>query len=350
MTEAGPSSLRRPEGLASEAGARRRAVGLLVLLALLLVAVSTSISVGARAIPPLEVWRVLFSPDGGEASAIVGELRGPRTLLGALVGLALGVAGVLMQSHTRNPIADPSLLGVSHGAACAVVVSVFALGVTSLSGYVWFAIAGALLSSLVVFAVASGGARGPTPLTLILAGAAMTALMGGITSAIVLLDQRSLEVFRFWRIGSLAGRPDDVLWQVLPFLVAGLVLAVANTPGMNILALGDDVATALGQRVRLVRATGVLAIALLTGASVAAVGPIGFVGLMTPHLARSVVGPDHRWLVPYAALLGAAIVLFADVVGRVVAGTGEVEVGVVLAMVGAPVFVVLIRSRRLVAL
>lgn len=350
MTEAGASSLRRPEGPVSRLGRRRRALGLLFLIALLSTAATVSISVGARAIPPLEAWRVLFFPDGGEASVIVGELRVPRTLLGALVGLALGVAGVLMQSHTRNPIADPSLLGVSQGAACAVVVSVFTLGVTTLSGYVWFAIIGALLSSLVVFALASGGSRGPTPVTLVLAGAAMTALLTGITSGIVLLDERSLEVFRFWRIGSLAGRPADVLWQVLPFLTVGGVLAVANAPGMNILALGDDVATALGQRIRRVRAAGVLAIALLTGASVAAAGPIGFVGLMTPHLARAIIGPDHRWLVPYAALLGAAIVLFADVVGRVAAGSGEVEVGVVLGMAGAPVFVALIRSRRLVSL
>lgn len=331
-------------------GKRKRGLGLLLLLLLLGAAVAASISIGARPIPPTQAWQLLLFPDGGEASTIVRSLRVPRTVLGVLVGAASGVAGVLMQSHTRNPIADPAILGVAYGAACAVVVSIFLLKVTSLSGYVWFALAGALLASAAVFALASGGGRGPTPITLVLAGAAMTALLSGITSAIVLLDQQSLDVYRFWRVGSLVGRHSDVIWQVLPFLLVGLLLAFASAPGLNALALGDDIATALGQRVRLTRATGVLAIALLTGASVAAAGPIGFLGLMAPHLARSITGPDHRWLMPYAALLGAAVILAADVLGRIVRGTGEVEVGIILAVVGAPFLVALARREKTVAL
>ncbi|RCV55006.1 FecCD family ABC transporter permease [Marinitenerispora sediminis] len=328
---------------------RRRLIGLAVLLALLAVAVVASVSVGSRLIPPEQVWRSLVAPDGGEADAIVRSLRVPRTVLGALVGLSLGVAGVLMQSHTRNPIADPGLLGISSGAACAVVAGVFLFGVSSFGGQVPLALAGALVASTAVFALASGG-RGPSPVTLVLAGAAMTALLSGVTSAIVLLDERSLEVYRFWRIGGLAGRPSDLLWQMLPVLAAGLLLALANAPGLNALALGDDVAAALGQRVRLTRAVGVLAIALLTGTSVAAAGPIGFVGLMAPHLARALTGPDHRWMVPYAGLTGAILVLLADVLGRVARGSGEVEVGIVLAVLGGPFFIAVIRRRKLVAL
>ncbi|GAA3755799.1 iron complex transport system permease protein [Spinactinospora alkalitolerans] len=340
----------RADSPAAVTKGRRRVIGLVILLALLGAAAVASVSVGSRFIPLPQVWHLLLFPDGGEAGTIVRELRIPRTALGVLIGVALGVAGALMQSHTRNPIADPTLLGIAYGAACAVVMSIFLLGITSIAGYVWFALAGALLASVAVFALASGGSRGPTPVTLVLAGAAMTALLSGITSAIVLLDQQSLDVYRFWRVGSLVGRHSDVIWQVLPFIAVGLLLALVNAPGLNALALGDDVATALGQRVRLTRATGVLAIALLTGASVAAAGPIGFLGLMAPHLARAVTGPDHRWLLPYAGMLGAVIILVADVIGRIVRGTGEVEVGIILAVVGAPFFIALVRRRRLIAL
>ncbi|ASU84766.1 iron ABC transporter permease [Nocardiopsis gilva YIM 90087] len=354
VTGLAPAAHTRPPGGAAIGGGgarrRRRLLGLVVLLALVLLCVAASISIGARSIPLPDVWRLLFAPDGGEASTIVGSLRVPRTILGLLVGAALGVAGVLMQSHTRNPIADPTLLGVAYGAACAVVLSIYLLDVTSFHVYVWFALGGALLAGIAVFALASGGSQGPTPVTLVLAGAAMTALLSGVTSAIVLLDQQSLEVFRFWRVGSLTGRPTEAIWQVLPFLVVGMVLAIGNAPGLNALALGDDVAASLGQRVWLTRGTGVLAIALLTGASVAAVGPIGFLGLMAPHMARTLTGSDHRWLVPTGALCGMVLILIADIIGRVIRGTGEVEVGIVLAVIGGPFFIALIRRRKTIAL
>ncbi|MDA2803036.1 FecCD family ABC transporter permease [Nocardiopsis suaedae] len=327
----------------------RRTIGLAVLVGLLAACAAASLLIGARALPPGEVWRVLGTPDGGEASAVVWSLRLPRTAIGIAVGAALGTAGVLMQSHTRNPIADPGVLGVAHGAALGVVLGVFLLGLTEVSAFVWLAVAGALAASAAVFAIAAGGSRGPTPVTLVLAGAAMSALLGGLVSAIVLMDHASLEVYRFWRLGTLAGRPLDVLWQVLPFIAAGLALAAANAPGLNALALGDDVATALGQRVRLTRATGVAAIALLTGAATAAAGPIAFVGLAAPHLARAVAGPDHRWMLPLAAPAGACLVLAADIAGRVVRGSGEVEVGIVLAVLGAPFFIALVRRGRMIA-
>ncbi|MDS1271237.1 iron chelate uptake ABC transporter family permease subunit [Lipingzhangella sp. LS1_29] len=338
-----------PPGLADRAAIRRRRLnaGLAILVLALALATALSIAVGARSIPAEEVLRALVAPDGGESSTIVRELRIPRTLLGLVVGLALGAAGLLMQSHTRNPIAEPSLLGVTYGAACAIVLSIFLFGVSGFTEQVWFALAGALLAGVGVFALASGGGRTPSPVTLILSGAAMTALLSGVTSAVVLLDHQSLEVFRFWRIGSLSGRPAEVTLQVLPFLATGLVLALANAPGLNALALGEEVATALGQRVWLTHAVGVLAIALLTGASVAAAGPIGFLGLMAPHLARWITGPDHRWALPYAALSGAVLLLLADVAGRILPASGEIEVGIVLAVLGGPFLIALVRRQRL---
>lgn len=351
MTRADPAAPSAAPGVACVIGAPRvrRPLGLAGLGLLLVLCAAAGVLFGSRTLVPAEVWTALTAPDGGEASTVVWSLRVPRTALGVVVGVALGSAGVLMQSHTRNPIAEPGLLGVSSGAALGVVLGVYVFGITELTGYIWLAIAAAGLTAAVVFAIASGGSRGPTPVTLVLAGAAMTALLTGCTSAIVLLDQASLEVYRFWRVGSLAGRPLEVLWQVLPFVAVGLALAVANAPGLNALALGDDVAASLGQRVRLTRAIGVLGVALLTGAAVAAAGPIAFLGLAAPHIARAVAGLDHRWLLPFASLLGACLILIADVIGRVIRGTGEVEVGIVLAVLGGPFFIVLIRRSRVIA-
>lgn len=223
---------------------------------------------------------------------------------------------------------------------------VFALRLDSLYGYVWFAFAGAFVASLAVFALGTIARGGPSPLTLVLAGAAMSAFLGGLVSALVLLDQQSLDVYRFWRVGSVAGRPAGIVAQVLPFIALGLALAFANAPGLNVLALGDDQARALGARIGLTRATGIAAVTVLTGAAVAACGPIGFVGLIVPRFARFLTGPDHRWLLPYAGLLGALLLLVGDIIGRVVAPPGELEVGIVVAVIGCPFFLLLIRRGR----
>ncbi|MGH3980254.1 MAG: FecCD family ABC transporter permease [Pseudonocardiaceae bacterium] len=309
-----------------------------------------SIAVGAKPIPVGDVWSALVAQAGGENDIVVRSLRMPRTVLGILVGAALGLAGALMQGHTRNPLAEPGLLGVNAGAAFAVVVAIYSLGITSLYGFIWFAFAGALVASVVVFTLGSLGRGGGTPLTLALAGAAVTAFLAALTSALVLLDQQTLDAYRFWVVGALAGRPPELVVQVLPFLVAGLVLALVNAPALNTLALGEDVARSLGQSVRTTRIVGVAAITLLAGGAVAAAGPIGFVGLVVPHVARYVTGPDHRWLLPYSALLGAVLVLLADTLGRVVARPGELQVGIVLALVGAPFFIALVRRKRLMTL
>ncbi len=330
---------------------RARRLGLVVvLLGMLGLAVAVSLAVGAKPIPLELVWSAIWSPTGTEDDIVVRSLRAPRTVLGVGVGTALGVAGALMQGHTRNPLADPGLLGVSAGAALLVVVGIHVLGVTSLSGYVWFAFAGAFGASVLVFVLGSLGRGGPTPVTLALAGVAVSAFLGALTSALVLADTATLDAYRFWAVGSLAGRDAAVAGQVAPFLLAGLVLAAANAPALNLLVLGEDVARGLGQNLAVARWTGLAAITLLTGAAVAACGPIGFVGLVVPHAARFFSGPDHRWLLPASGLAGAVLLLAADVLGRVVARPGEVQVGIVLGLVGAPFFVALVRRRRLVQL
>ncbi|MDF5753313.1 iron ABC transporter permease [Spongiactinospora sp. TRM90649] len=330
---------------------RRRAIVLLALFAALAVAVVLSITIGAKTVPLADSLRALTAPSGSENDIVIRTLRVPRTALGVLAGIALGVAGALMQGHTRNPLADPGLLGVTHGAAFAMVLAIVGLGVGNLYAFIWFGLAGALAASVGVFALGMvGGRGGPTPVTLALAGAAVSAFLYALTSSIVLLDERAMDTFRFWQAGSIAARGDAVVWQVLPFIAAGLILALANAPGLNALALGEDVARALGRNIALTRAVGVAAVTLLTGASVAACGAVAFVGLVVPHLARPLSGPDHRWLLPYSGLIGAALLLFADVIGRMVARPGELEVGVVLALIGAPFFIALVRRRKPVRL
>nr|WP_246324588.1 iron ABC transporter permease [Petropleomorpha daqingensis] len=318
------------------------------MLVLLVLAAAASIAVGARGISPGHVWSALFSPTGSDDDVVVRSLRVPRTVLGVAVGVALGVAGAVIQGHTRNPLADPGLLGVSAGAAFAVCLAVYAFGVTSVTGSMWFALAGALVASVVVFGLGTLG--GGTPVTLALAGAAVTAFLGALTNGLVLSDAQTLDAYRFWAVGSLVGRADGALAQALPFLLAGLLLAAVNAPALNTLQLGEDVARGLGQRIGLARATGIAAVTLLTGAAVAVTGPIAFVGLVVPHVARAITGPDHRWLLPYAGLLGAILLVVADVVGRVIASPAELPVGLVLAFVGAPFFIVLVRRRKLVTL
>jgi iron complex transport system permease protein len=329
----------------------RRLLVLLGLLAGLLLAVALSITLGSKPVPLADAWHALTAPSGTEHDIIIRSLRVPRTVLGVLAGLALGVAGALMQGHTRNPLADPGLLGVTQGAAFAMVASIILLGASSVLAYIWFGLAGALVASVAVFALGmTGGRGGPTPVTLALAGTAVSALLYALTSALVLLDEQAMDVFRFWQAGSIAARGSDVVWQVLPFILAGLVLALVNAPALNALSLGEDVARGLGQNIAMTRAVGVTAVTLLSGASVAACGALAFVGLIVPHLVRPLSGTDHRWLLPFSGLVGAVLLLVADVLGRVVAPPGELEVGVVLALIGAPFFIALVRRRKPVRL
>ncbi|MBM7506975.1 iron ABC transporter permease [Nocardioides salarius] len=320
------------------------------LLALLLLAVVASLALGARDVSLAQVWAALVDPVAGDNDhLVVRDLRVPRTLVGLVGGAALGVAGALMQGVTRNPIADPGLLGINSGASLAVLGAISLLGVTSVSGYLWFAFAGAALAAVVVYGAASLGFEGVTPVKLALVGAAVTATSTSVITVVLLADTQALDDYRFWQVGSLANRPLDVLTTVLPFVLVGLALSLAAGRVLNALALGDDVARGLGQDVVRGRLLVVLAVVLLCGSAVSMVGPIAFVGLAVPHLARVLVGLDYRWIVTVSALLGPVLLLGADVVGRLVVRPGELEAGLVVALVGAPVLLLIVRRSTAVA-
>lgn len=328
-----------------------RGAGLVAAAGLLLLVALASVAYGAKPIPLTAVWEALWSPDASvNDHLIVRSLRVPRTVLGLAVGAALGVAGAVMQGVTRNPLADPGILGIEAGAALAVVVGIHTFGITSLSTYTWFAFAGAAVASVVVYGLGSMGRGGATPVKLALAGAAMASLLASCTSAVLLLDLATLDQFRFWVVGSLAGRDGDVAVRVLPFLVIGFLLALGSARPLNVLALGDDVARSLGQRVQVARITSALAVIVLCGAATAACGPIAFIGLTIPHVARAICGPDYRWIIPWSMVLGPVLLLGADVLGRVVARPGELQVGIVTAVLGAPFFIALVRRRKLAEL
>lgn len=318
----------------------------LVLLGLLAVAGCASLAIGTKAVPLSDVLAALGGSTDGDA-VVVRELRMPRTLLGLLAGLALGAAGAVTQEITRNPLGDPGLIGVSAGGGFAVAASIGLFGLTSSYEYIWFAFLGGALAGLLAYAVGGTGRGGATPAKLALAGAAVTFLLDACTNALVLLDVRTLDQYRYWAVGSLAGRDAQLGVQLLPFIAAGLLLALAVSGRLNALALGDDLATTLGIKVAATRALGALAVVLLTGAAVAAAGPVTFVGLVVPHLVRAFTGPDARWLVPCSALGGATLLLAADVVGRMVARPGELEAGVVTAVIGAPFLALLVKRGKL---
>jgi iron complex transport system permease protein len=317
---------------------------------LLAAAVLASLAIGSKPIPPAEVWRALVSPDGSEATTIIRALRVPRTAVGIEVGAALALGGVVMQALTRNPLADPRILGLSAGASVGVVTAIAAFGITTLVGYVWFGLAGAAVAGTLVYAVAGRTRSGASPVSLALAGAAIDACLGSLVYGILAVDARTFDEFRFWVVGSLAGRSPHSALQVLPVLVAGLALAVAAARGLDALTLGDDVARGLGHRVGRLRLSAGAAAVLLTGGAVAVAGPIAFVGLAVPHLARALVGADHRWVLAVSAAAGPALVLGADVLGRIVTPPAEVPTGAITALVGAPLLILLVRrSGRVVA-
>ncbi|WP_240955886.1 iron chelate uptake ABC transporter family permease subunit [Micromonospora sp. HNM0581] len=311
-------------------------------LALLTVAV-VSIAVGAKPIPVTDVWQALTHHNATE-HVVVRQLRLPRTLLGLLAGVALGVAGAAMQALTRNPLADPGLLGINSGAAAAIATATALLGIGGGTGQVWFALIGAATVTIGVYAV--GGGRAATPARLALAGAALNAALYSYVSALMLLDSAGLERLRFWTVGSLASADTGTALRVTPFIAVGLLVALATARPLNALALGDDAAHALGARPAVTRAAAIIAITLLCGAATAACGPIVFVGLLVPHLVRALTGPDLRWMMPYCALLAPVLLLGSDVLGRVLGRPGELQVGLITAIVGGPLFLSLVTRRR----
>ncbi|MFD9323188.1 FecCD family ABC transporter permease [Streptomyces sp. NPDC060053] len=320
-----------------------RSVGLLAAVAVLLLVAVVSIAVGAKELSVAQVLHGLFEDSGTYADVVVDE-RLSRTVLGLLVGAALGLSGAVLQALTRNPLADPGLLGINAGASAAVVTAITFFGVTSLTGYVWFAFFGAAAVGALVWFL--GGSRGATPVRLALAGTAISAALYGYLQAVMIMDDAALARMRFWTVGSLSTATDETIRQVLPFLVVGTLLAFALARPLNAVTMGDDTAKALGANLNRTRALSMLAATVLCGAATAACGPIVFVGLMVPHIVRSFTGPDLRWIMPYAAVLSPVLLLGSDVIGRVVARPSEVQVGIITAIIGGPVFIFLVRRRR----
>lgn len=319
------------------------AIGLVVLVAVCF----ASLSVGARSIAVSATVDALLAYDGSLTDhIIVHDYRLPRTLLGLLCGAAFGVSGALIQAATRNPLADPGLLGGNAGAAFFVTLAVGLFGWQSIDTYIWASFAGAIVVAIVVYTLGAIGRDGATPVRLVLSGVAISAVLAGIGSSITLLDPQAFDALRMWSIGSIAGRNMQVVGTVAPFVMTGLVVALLVARSLNAVALGDDLARTLGSRVVLVRVLAVIAITLLSGAGTAAGGPIAFVGLMVPHVMRWLTGPDQRWIIGLTMIYAPILLLVADIAGRLVLYPGELETGIVTAFVGAPVLILLVRRTK----
>jgi len=329
--------MRRPTGV--------RLVWLLVVLAALLALCLMSLAFGARDVSFGDILAAI----GGDASSIdraAVVARVPRTVLALLVGASLALSGASMQAVTRNPLADPGILGVSTGASLAVVCGIAFFGITSQWAYLGIAILGAVVAAVFVYTVGSLGSGGATPLKLTLAGAATSAAFVSLISAVLLPRVDIISSFRFWQVGGVGGADWQRIGVVVPLLVVGALVCFITARGMNSLALGDDVAAGLGEhvgRTRLIASAGAV---VLCGAATAVAGPIGFVGLVMPHMCRLLVGTDHRWLLPFSALAGAGLLVAADILGRVVARPEEIEVGIITAIIGAPIFVWIVRRQK----
>ncbi|MGO3885624.1 MAG: FecCD family ABC transporter permease [Mycetocola sp.] len=334
------------------AAATRRRLGLVVGGVVLVVLVLVSLAVGSREIPLSHVIDALVAPSASnDDHLVVRELRIPRTILAVLTGAALGVAGTIMQALTRNPLADPGLLGVNAGAAVAVAVGIGVFGVTAITGYVWFALVGAALSSGVVYVLGRAHDAGTNPIRLVLAGAGLSVVLGSVTDVLLINGtESSFDDYRNWATGSLQGRGYEVLPVIAIATGVGLLLAATIARSLDQAALGLELSTALGMNNRRTWLIAIIAIVTLAGTATAAAGPIGFVGLAAPHIARLIVGPAHRWLLPSSMLIAAIVMLAADVLGRVVVAPGEIGAGIMTAIIGAPFFIALVRRRRVAQL
>jgi iron complex transport system permease protein len=293
-------------------------------------------------------WRITLeaftNPDGSTEHIVLQTIRLPRALIAATVGASLAISGVLMQTLTKNPLASPGIFGINAGGAFMVVVAVTLFGVTNLQSFTWLAFLGAGLAAVGVYVISSVGNNGLTPMKLTLAGAAITAMFSSFTQGLLVLNEAALEQVLFWLAGSVQGRSLAILTGVFPYIVAGWILALMLAGKMNILAMGEDVAKGLGLKTALIKFIALLVVVLLAGGSVAIAGPIGFIGIVIPHLARKIIGVDHRWLIPYSGLLGAILLLAADTGARYIIMPQEVPVGVMTAIIGAPFFVYVARK------
>ena len=331
---------------------RRLVLVVALLMAALVVLLVASLAIGSRLIPTGTVMDALTNFDpGSDDQLVIRFSRLPRTLIGVLAGAALGLAGVLTQSLTRNALAEPGTLGVNAGAAVGVIIGLIATGGASIMVYVWFAFAGAALTSVLVHRLGRTGRSGVDPARLVLAGAALSVVLSALTRALILsADATVYESFRSWATGSLQGRGWESLPVVGTCLVVGLLISLALAGPLDSVSLGTDMATALGVNIRLTWTLANAAIVVLAGGATAACGPIAFIGLASPHIARAVSGPNHRLLLPVSALLAAVLLLLADVIGRIVVFPGEIGAGVMTALVGSPFFLHLVRRGRVVGI
>ena len=341
MTSLGAAVVRRPR--------RVRLAWFLFFLGVLGLLIIASIAVGTRLVPVPTVLDALRGSNQTLDEAVI-QVRIPRTVLAIVAGASLAVSGAVFQGVTRNPLADPGILGINMGASLAVVIGLAYFGLSNSNSYIWVAVLGAGLAAIFVYAVGSLGRGGATPLKLALAGAATSAALVSFVTAVILPRNDIAENVQSWQIGGVGGATFERIWQVLPFLAFGLVICLLSGKSLNSLALGDDVAAGLGERVAVVRGLASLGAVMLCGAATAICGPIGFVGLVVPHLCRLLVGPDHRWLIPFSALAGAGLLVAADVIGRIVARPNEIDVGIITAFVGAPFFIYIVRRQKVRAL
>jgi iron complex transport system permease protein len=328
---------------------RSRLIWLGVCVVVLAVLMVLSVSFGTRQVGVADVSAALGGSAEGFDQAAVAK-RIPRTVLAVLAGAGLGMAGCAMQGVTRNPLADPGILGVNTGATLAVVIALAFFGLSSASASIWVAILGAAITALAVYAIGSLGQGGATPLKLALAGAASTAALSSLVTAILLPRGDIAERARSWQVGGVGGGTWADIGQIWPFLLVGLVLVLATARGLDSLALGDDMAAGLGEHVVATRLLASLGAVILCGSVTAVTGPIGFVGLVVPHACRLLVGVGHRWLMPFSAVVGASLLVGSDVIGRVIARPEEIDVGIITAILGAPVFIAIVRRQKVKAL
>tara|TARA_Y100001936_G_C16084621_1_gene680673 strand:- start:368 stop:1366 length:999 start_codon:yes stop_codon:yes gene_type:complete len=323
-------------------------VGITVALVVLIAILWISLWYGVVKTPIQTVFSAIFDydPENYE-QVVIRKLRAPRTLIGLIVGASLACAGALSQGLTRNPLASPGLLGINAGAAFGMVAALSLANLEGARSYVWFALTGAFGASILVHNIARIGRQGATPVKIALSGVIVTALLGSWTSALLLLNEQTLDEARFWLVGSISGRGTDALVKLSPLMACGLLAALALGRELNINALGQHTSTSLGQRIRLFRALTGLTIIVLCGCAVAIAGPISFVGLAIPHIARSIVGSDYRWILPYSLFLGPCLLIGADILGRIVIQPRELQAGIVTAVLGAPILILLVRNTRL---
>lgn len=312
--------------------------------------VLASLALGSKNIEFSQAINALLNSNDTSFAALVVRERIPRTIFGIMAGASLGISGALMQSITRNPIADPSILGVNTGASLFVVIGIVFFNINSANQYIWLALAGAGITAVLVYFIASIGNGGMTPIKLALAGAAISAVLTSLVSAIILPRSDAMDKFRFWQVGSVSGATWDSIRLILPFVIIGLIISIAATPALNVLALGDDVATGLGVNIGVIRVVCAVAGVILSGATTAIAGPISFIGLMIPHSIRLIFGSNLNGIVPLCAIGGAALLIISDVLGRVIGSPGEVQVGIITAFIGAPILIIIARKAKVRAI